>query len=223
MEQLTIFDYSGVSIRVFGMKHNPWFVGLDVAQALGYKYPTDALRRYVDMEDRTSASALVLINEYGLYSLIANSGNKAAKRYFTECALPQIHKSGKCKAKTETESRKKYVRLYELASGEKLSKADLGQKARLLGMTKSNANYASVPKLIEYIEYHEKKIAETKRLEKVKDEYPYSYDEAEEISQYNLPSIMHKLPESSYKCVGGVYRFNNIAIETIKHELSRWK
>ena len=222
MEQLTIIDYKGTSIRVFGFKHNPYFSGLDIAKALGYSYPMDALRRYVEAEDKTIGDQIV-INEYGVYSLIANSENKEGKRFFIEYALPQIHKSGKCKPWDEFPGRKKYVRLYELANGEKLPKADLAKKALSLGMTKSNANHATVSQLINYIDSKEKKISEERELEAIKDDYPYSYDEADEISQYNLSCIMHILPEGSYKRMCGICRFNETAIEAIKRELSKWK
>lgn len=221
MEQLTVIDYNGASIRVFGFKHNPFFSGLDVAKSLGYSKPMDALRRYVEAEDKTIGD-MVVVNEYGVYSLIANSGNKEGKRFFVEYALPQIHKSGKCKKKAET-YKKKYIRLYELASGEKLSKIDLSRKALSLGMAKSNANRATVGQLLSYIDHKEKEIAEKKELEAVKDEYAYSYDEADEVSEYNLSSIMHVLPAGSYKTVCGVSRFNEAAIEAIKRELSKWR
>lgn len=222
MEQLTIIDYNGVSIPVFGMKHNPWFSGIDVAKALGYSNPMDSLRRYVDTEDKVIGD-MALINEYGLFSLIAKCNSKEVKRFFVEYALPQIHKSGKCKKRNEIGARKKYVRLYELASGEKLSKIDLSKKALSLGMAKSEANRAAVGQLLNYIDSKEKTIAEKKELEAFKDKYVYSYDEADEISQYNLTSIMHVLPTGSYKMVCGIIRFNEEAIAAIKTELSRWK
>ena len=220
MEQLTTIEYNGAAIKVFGVKHNPYFSGLDVAKSLGYSVPMDALRRYVDAEDKAIGD-VVLIGEYGLYSLIANSGNKDAKRFFVEYALPQIHKSGKCKPLCE--SSQKYVRLYELANGEKITKTDLGKKALSLGMTKSEVNRASAAKLVCYIDDKRSKNAEKAELESVLEEYPYSYDEADEISHYNLSSIMHVLPDGSYKTVCGISRFNEKAIEAIRTELSKWK
>lgn len=221
MEQLTIIEYNGVSIQVFGMKHNPYFSGLEVASSLGYSNAMDALRRYVDAEDKTLAP--VLINEYGLYSLIVNCGNAEAKRYFVNYALPEIHKKGKCKPLAEHIGRKKYVRLYELANGEKLSKIDLKERAISLGVPRGEANRCTVSQLERYINDRESKIAEQKELETVKAEYPYSYDEADEISQYNLANIMHVLPAESYKSVCGVSRFSEEAIAAIKTEIRRWK
>lgn len=222
MEQLTIIEYNGVSIQVFGMKHNPYFSGLDVAKALGYSHPMDALRRYVETEDKTIGD-VVVVNEYGVYSLIANSGNKEGKRFFIEYALPQVHKNGKYKPGSEVLGRKKYVRLYELASGEKLSKIDLKKRALSLGMPRSEANRCAISQLERYINDQENKVAKQKEFETVIVEYPYSYDEADEISQYNLINIMHVLPDGSYKTVCGVSRFNEEAIAAIKMEISRWK
>jgi prophage antirepressor-like protein len=221
MEQLTIVYYNEVSIPVYGAKHNPWFSGIDAAKALGYSDPIRAVSHNVEAEDKILSP--MLVNEYGLCLLIAGSNNKDAKRFFVEYALPQIHKSGKFKPCEEIAGRKKYARLYELASGEKLSKLDLAKRAFSLGMTKSNANHATVAQLKTYIDDREKKIAQGDELEAMNVEYPYSYDEAEEISQYNLTSIMHILPKGSYKEVCGVVRSNETAIAAIRGELSKWR
>ena len=83
------------------------FVGKDVAKALGYAKPENAIAVHVDKEDKTSTliqgsgsnykSKAVLINESGLYSLILSSKlpqAKAFKRWVTAEVLPQIRKTG---------------------------------------------------------------------------------------------------------------------------------
>ena len=84
-----------------------FFVGKDVAQALGYSKPQNAIATHVDEEDKTTASIqgtgsnyktkVVFINESGLYSLILSSKleqAKAFKRWVTSEVLPQIGRTG---------------------------------------------------------------------------------------------------------------------------------
>ena len=85
-------------------KGETFFVGKDVAKALGYKNPQKALRDHLDEEDRTvndsftvNGTTLILINESGLYSLILSSKleqAKAFKRWVTSEVLPQIRRTG---------------------------------------------------------------------------------------------------------------------------------
>lgn len=81
----------------------PWFVGADVAIALGYINPRDALAKHVDAEDRGVAKCdtlggiqtLSIINESGIYSLIMSSKLPSAKRFkrwVTSEVLPALRK-----------------------------------------------------------------------------------------------------------------------------------
>ena len=81
------------------------FVGKDVATALGYAKPQNALATHVDREDKSTApiqgtayeTRVTLINESGLYSLILSSKlpqAKAFKRWVTSEVLPQIRQTG---------------------------------------------------------------------------------------------------------------------------------
>lgn len=85
----------------------PWFVGKDVAEALGYSNTRDALRQHVDPEDRIDGVVIcdaigreqtpTFINESGLYSLILTSKLPSAKRFkrwVTSEVLPAIRKTG---------------------------------------------------------------------------------------------------------------------------------
>ena len=82
----------------------PWFVGKDVAKALGYSNTRDALSKHVDDEDKgtvairdTAFETRAIINESGLYSLILSSKlpqAKEFKRWVTSEVLPQIRKTG---------------------------------------------------------------------------------------------------------------------------------
>ena len=93
------------SVRVMMIDGEPWFVGKDIAIALGYKNVRDAMRKHVDDEDKGVAKCdtlggkqeLAVINESGLYSLILSSKLDSArqfKRWVTSEVLPSIRKTG---------------------------------------------------------------------------------------------------------------------------------
>ena len=97
-------------IRTLDQNGEPWFVGKDVAQALGYSNPRDALAKHVDGQDRGVANCdtpsgeqqMTIINESGLYSLIFSSKLESAmrfKRWVTSEVLPAIRKTGSYTAK----------------------------------------------------------------------------------------------------------------------------
>lgn len=94
------------NIRTMMIDFEPWFVGKDIAAALGYKEPTKAAREKVDDEDRgmskidtpSGIQNMVIINESGLYSLVLSSklpSAKKFKRWVTSEVLPAIHKNGR--------------------------------------------------------------------------------------------------------------------------------
>ena len=83
----------------------PWFVGKDIATALGYSNPQKAIRDHVDMEDRGvnemgtpgGKQETVIINESGMYSLILRSRLSSArkfKRWVTSEVLPSLRNDG---------------------------------------------------------------------------------------------------------------------------------
>ena len=93
------------TLRVIEQDGEPWMVGKDVAQALGYSNPRDALAKHVDDEDKGVAKCdtlggiqdLTVINESGLYSLVLSSKLASAKRFrrwVTNEVLPSIRKDG---------------------------------------------------------------------------------------------------------------------------------
>ena len=108
MSDIKIFDNPEFGkIRTIDRDGEPWMVGVDVAKALGYATPRNAIASHVDEEDKTSAlirgagsnykSMAILINESGLYSLVLYSKLPTAKkfkRWVTSEVLPSIRKSG---------------------------------------------------------------------------------------------------------------------------------
>ena len=106
MEEIKTFNSPDLgSIRIVVMGTEPWFVGKDVAEILGYSNPSKALNDHIDNEDKLNNESLVslgqrggwLINESGLYSLILSSKLPTAKkfkRWVTAEVLPTIRKDG---------------------------------------------------------------------------------------------------------------------------------
>lgn len=108
MNDLKIWESQEFGVlRVIEQDGEPWMVGKDVAQALGYAKPENAIANHVDEEDKTSTliqgsgsnykSKTTLINESGLYSLVLSSklpGAKRFRRWVTGEVLPSIRKDG---------------------------------------------------------------------------------------------------------------------------------
>ena len=106
MNELEIFqnDEFG-AVRTTTINDEPWFVGKDVAEILGYSNSTKAMQDHIDTEDMSfndslklsRQSGVWLINESGLYSLILSSKLPTAKkfkRWVTSEVLPAIRKHG---------------------------------------------------------------------------------------------------------------------------------
>ena len=107
MNNLQIFNSPEFGqVRTIQQNGEPWFVGKDVAEILGYTNPSKALVDHVDDEDKLNNDSLSslgqrggwLINESGLYSLILSSKMPKAKefkRWVTSEVIPAIRKTGK--------------------------------------------------------------------------------------------------------------------------------
>lgn len=106
MNNLQIFDSPDFGqIRTIQKNGEPWFVGKDVADILGYQNGSRDVNRHVDEDDRQnyqngtfeSNRGLTIINESGLYSLILSSKMPKAKefkRWVTSEVIPAIRKTG---------------------------------------------------------------------------------------------------------------------------------
>lgn len=95
------------SVRTVIIDDEPWFMGKDVAEILGYSNPRKAILDHVDGEDKTDGVTIrdsigreqtpIFINESGLYSLIVLSKLESAKRFkrwITSEVIPSIRKHG---------------------------------------------------------------------------------------------------------------------------------
>lgn len=107
MDNLQIFNSEEFGeIRTVTIDNEPWFVGKDVATALGYSNTRDALSRHVDGDDKNTVVIpdgnkgnpnQTVINESGVYALIFGSKLESAKRFkhwVTSEVLPTIRKTG---------------------------------------------------------------------------------------------------------------------------------
>lgn len=116
MNELQIFNSEEFGeIRTVEIDNEPWFVGKDVAVALGYSNTRDALNRHVDNDDKNTVVIpdgnkgnpnQTVINESGLYALIFGSKLDSAKRFkhwVTSEVLPTIRKTGSYKPMTIAE------------------------------------------------------------------------------------------------------------------------
>lgn len=110
MNNLQIFNSPDFGqIRTIQQNGEPWFVGKDVADILGYSNTPKAIRDHVDDEDKLTERIVLsgqnrevaIINESGLYSLILSSKMPKAKefkRWVTSEVIPAIRKTGKYEA-----------------------------------------------------------------------------------------------------------------------------
>lgn len=107
MNEITIFENPEFgSVRTITIDGEPWLVGKDVAEILGYNEPHKAIARHVDIDDGMKHPVIdsigrkqqvTIINESGFYSLVLSSKLPAAKkfkRWVTSEVLPAIRKTG---------------------------------------------------------------------------------------------------------------------------------
>ena len=114
-DRVKMFNFNGGKVRAVVIDDEPWFVGRDVAEILGYKDLNRAVNQHVDREDRKSLSCKawgdsvplwetendwsnkILINEPGVYNLILDSKLPTAEAFqdwVFEEVLPSIRKYG---------------------------------------------------------------------------------------------------------------------------------
>ena len=119
MNQLQVFSNERLGkIRTMNINGQPYFVGKDIAEALGYSNTRDALARHVDDEDKNTVVIpdgignpnKTVINESGLYSLILSSKLPKAKEFkhwVTSEVLPSIRKTGGYNSQVSEEYKQK--------------------------------------------------------------------------------------------------------------------
>ena len=136
MENLQIFKNEEFGeIRTVLISNEPYFVGKDVAEVLGYIEPRSAVSKKVDVEDRgvakmetpSGVQEMTVINESGLYALILSSklpSAKKFKRWVTSEVLPSIRKNGGYIAGQETLSDDELMAKALLVAQNKIAERD---------------------------------------------------------------------------------------------------
>lgn len=156
MNNLKVFENKEFgSIRTVQIDNEPYFVGKDVAEILGYSNPQKAIRDHIDDEDKTlnesftvNGTMAVLINESGLYSLILSSKLPTAKkfkRWVTAEVLPSIRQTGTYMT-AETIEKVLYNpdMIIGIAQQLKALQLENAQKTQLIGELRPKANYVDM-------------------------------------------------------------------------------
>lgn len=111
MNEVQLFNFENHEVRSLLLNNEPWFVGKDVAEALGYSKARNAIATHIDSEDKKDApiqgtlggvQEMTVINESGLYALIFGSKLESAqkfKRWVTSEVLPALRKTGQYQVK----------------------------------------------------------------------------------------------------------------------------
>lgn len=105
MNELKQFNFENNQVRTLLINNEPWFVGKDVADILGYQNGSRDINRHVHEEDRQnyqngtfdSPRGMTIINESGLYALVFSSKLQSAKKFkhwVTSEVLPTLRKTG---------------------------------------------------------------------------------------------------------------------------------
>lgn len=136
MNELQVFNFNESQIRTLLINNEPYFIGKDVANILGYERADNAIRNHVDNEDKLmhqiDASGqkrnMILINESGLYSLILSSKLPTAKkfkRWVTSEVLPAIRRTGNYQVPSDPMSALRLMFEAQTQTNEAVAKHDL--------------------------------------------------------------------------------------------------
>lgn len=155
MNELTLFNNPEFgSVRAVEINGEVWIAGKDVATNLKYSNPQKAIRDHVDEEDKTvnemftvNGTAIVLINESGLYSLVLSSKMPDAKkfrRWITSEVIPSIMRTGSYsmdgKKKATSPNAEKRLEIQEMNARARMANMFL----KLAGVETKSETYKSV-------------------------------------------------------------------------------
>ena len=156
MNAMTVFrDERFGEVRTATINGEPWFVGKDVAEMLGYERPAKAIADHVDAEDKDEVpiqdsigrmQKTPIINESGLYSLILSSKlpqAKEFKRWVTSVILPALRRTGSYIAGEERMDEDELIAQGYLALQRKLAArtAELGRANEVIAELAPKAAY----------------------------------------------------------------------------------
>lgn len=184
-------------VRTVTIDGEPWFVGKDVAVALGYAEPRSAVSKKVEAEDRgvaemetpSGVQTMTIINESGLYSLIMSSKLPSAKRFkhwVTSEVLPALRKTGS----------------YSLAPQRELTKDDYIKAASMV----STCRNERLPYVLGFLEQAGFKIPEVEETQ-----------EEQTLCTGNNGDTLVKLLEESGKSLNELSRLTNICKSALSY------
>lgn len=146
MNQLQIFENPEFgAVRTVEIDGDPWLVGKDVAQALGYTNPRKALDDHIDPEDKIKGDGVTIrdsigreqhptiINESGLYSLVLSSKLPTARKFrhwVTSEVLPSIRRHGLYAADELLNNPDLMIQAMEALKAERTKNQQLTEKVR---------------------------------------------------------------------------------------------
>ena len=143
MNQLQIFENPEFgAVRTVEINGEPWLVGKDVAQALGYQNGSRDINRHVDEEDRQNYRngtseinnrGITIINESGLYSLVLSSKLPTARKFkhwVTSEVLPSIRRHGLYAADELLNDPDMMIRAMEALKAERAKTEQLTEKVQ---------------------------------------------------------------------------------------------
>ena len=152
MNELKIFENAEFgSVRTLSINGEPYFVGKDVAEILGYTNPSKALLDHVDDEDKVNNESLSslgqrggwLINESGLYSLILSSKMPNAKKFkhwVTSEVLPSIRRTGSYQVPQSNTNKSKSLEVKEMNARVRMS----NQYLKLANVVTNSSQYKNI-------------------------------------------------------------------------------
>lgn len=172
---LQTFNFESNEVRTLLINNEPWFVGKDVAEILGYTNPQKAIRDHVDEEDKKIGEQNVhlcitdnfgrkkypiFVNESGLYSLILSSKLDSAKKFkhwVTSEVLPTLRKTGQYNMtdsymiKDPIERAKRWIAEEEERQALRIENAEMKPKAlfaEAVTASKGSVSVGSLAKMI---------------------------------------------------------------------------
>lgn len=166
--EVQIFNFESNEVRTLLINNEPWFVGKDVAEVLGYANARDTLNKHVDEEDKGVAKCdtlggtqnMTIVNESGLYSLIMGSklpSAKKFKRWVTSEVLPTLRKTGQYNMtdsymiKDPIERAKRWIEEEEERQALRLENAEMKPKALFadaVTASKGDINIGTLAKML---------------------------------------------------------------------------
>lgn len=157
MNELKIFENQEFGkIRSVMVNNEPYFIGKDIAEVLGYSNTRKAIQDHVDEDDKGVTKCdtlggmqeLTIINESGLYSLILSSklpNAKKFKKWVTSEVLPSIRKNGMYATNELLDNPDLAIRVFEQLKQEREEKKKLqlenAQQKQMIGELKPKADY----------------------------------------------------------------------------------